>query len=132
MHRMAAGRPDLSRNLVGHVMSKSQQMLDLAAEFERRAKTPTNGATTQEFLLAAAALRLAAQADVPQSPGTMKEMADWSSLPRFLYVVSVKSDGIVFDVQCCSVPMAIGAEVRYSLAALSDVPVTRPLHESGK
>jgi hypothetical protein len=56
---------DLSQHLVGLLMEKAHQMLDLAAEFERRAKTPTNGATTQEFLLAAAALRLAAQADAP-------------------------------------------------------------------
>lgn len=46
---------------------------------------------------------------------TLKPLADWSSLPRDLYVISVKSDGIVFDVQCCSVPMAIGPEVRYAL-----------------
>jgi hypothetical protein len=57
-------------------MNKAHQMLDLAAEFERRAKTPTNGATTQEFLLAAAALRLAAQADVPQSPNTTEVSED--------------------------------------------------------
>jgi hypothetical protein len=56
---------DLSQPLAGLLMEKAHQMLDLAAEFERRAKTPTNGATTQEFLLAAAALRLAAQADAP-------------------------------------------------------------------
>lgn len=37
----------------------------LAAEFERRAQTPTNMATSEEFLLAASALRQYAQ---PQSP----------------------------------------------------------------
>jgi hypothetical protein len=66
MHRLAAGRPDLSRHLVGHVMSKSQQMLDLAAACQRRAKTPTNLMTSAEFLLAAEALM--AQAGEPQSP----------------------------------------------------------------
>lgn len=46
-----------------------------------------------------------------------KPLADWSALPRDLYVVDVSSDdGIVFDVQCCSVPMAIGPEVRYSIS----------------
>lgn len=44
-----------------------------------------------------------------------KDLADWSSLPRDLYVTAVKSDGVVFEVQCCSVPMAIGPEVRYSM-----------------
>jgi hypothetical protein len=45
-------------------MTKGQEVLELAAAFERRAKTPTNQATSEEFLLAASALRLAAQ---PQS-----------------------------------------------------------------
>jgi hypothetical protein len=47
-------------------MSKSQQMLDLAAACQRRAKTPTNLMTSAEFLLAAEALM--AQAGEPQSP----------------------------------------------------------------
>jgi hypothetical protein len=73
-------------------MSKSHQMLDLAAEFERRAKTPTNGATTEEFLLAAAALRLAAQADAPQSPAV-----PWKgnlSVDLRRGTLSVSADGI--------------------------------------
>jgi hypothetical protein len=57
-------------------MNKAHQMIDLAAEFERRAKTPTNGATTKEFLLAAAALRLAAQADAPLPLPTDKYAVD--------------------------------------------------------
>jgi hypothetical protein len=67
---------DLSQHLAGLLMEKAHQMLDLAAEFERRAKTPTNGATTQEFLLAAAALRLAAQADAPLPLPTDKYAVD--------------------------------------------------------
>jgi hypothetical protein len=50
------------------------------------------------------------------TPG-LKDTADLSSLPNDIYVVSAKTDGIVYDVSCCSVPMAIGPEVRYSLAA---------------
>jgi hypothetical protein len=46
----------------------------------------------------------------------MKDLADWSSLPRDLYVISVKSNGIGYDVQCCSVPMMTVPEVRYTLA----------------
>jgi hypothetical protein len=57
-----------------------------------------------------------AQWDVSAATGR-KSLADWSGLPRDLYVTEVKSDdGIVFDVHCCSVPMAIGPEVRYSLS----------------
>jgi hypothetical protein len=59
------------------------------------------------------------------------ELADWSRLPRDLYVTSVKSsDGIVYDVQCCSVPMAIGPEVRYTQAAAE--PQTPSNREGGK
>jgi len=48
------------------VEQQNLEILELAASFERRAKTPTNGATSAEFLLAAAALRLAAQPRSPQ------------------------------------------------------------------
>lgn len=60
-------------------------------------------------------------ADLERIAGTttLKQLADWSSLPRDLYVISVKSDGIVFDVQCCSVPMVTAPEVRYSLVSRS-------------
>ena len=58
----------------------------------------------------------AAITHVLSEPQTLREPADWSGLPRDLYVTSVKTDGIVYDVQCCSVPMAIGPEVRYSLS----------------
>jgi hypothetical protein len=62
----------------------------------------------------------------PFSAGTA-ELSDWSRLPRDLYVTSVKSiDGIVFDVQCCSVPMAIGPEVRYTQVAAQPQEARKP------
>jgi hypothetical protein len=62
----------------------------------------------------------------PFSAGTA-ELSDWSRLPRDLYVTSVKSiDGIVFDVQCCSVPMAIGPEVRYTQVAAQPQEASKP------
>ena len=43
-----------------------------------------------------------------------KDLADWSSLPRDLYVVNAKSHhGVSFDVLTCSVPLALAPEVRY-------------------
>ena len=43
-----------------------------------------------------------------------KPLADWSNLPRDLYVIEAQSiDGIGFDVKTCSVPMALAPEVRY-------------------
>jgi hypothetical protein len=55
----------------------------------------------------------------------MRDAADWSRLPRDLYVTSVKTDGIVFDVKCCSVPMAIGPEVRYTQTATAATDVAK-------
>lgn len=43
----------------------------------------------------------------------MSDISDWSCLPRDMYVVSVTSDGIVYDATMCSVPMAVAPEVRY-------------------
>lgn len=55
-----------------------------------------------------------------------KDLADWSALPQDIYVVGAKSpDGIVFDVSCCSVPMVIGPEVRYTLASAAEAEATR-------
>jgi hypothetical protein len=74
-----------------------------------------------------------AQWDVSAATGR-KSLADWSGLPRDLYVTEVKSDdGIVFDVHCCSVPMAIGPEVRYSLSngVAQPVAATPPLRYCG-
>jgi hypothetical protein len=51
--------------------------------------------------------------------------ADWSKLPRDMYVVSVtQRDAVVYDAKMCSVPMAIGPEVRYSRAALAAEPAS--------
>ena len=42
------------------------------------------------------------------------DMADWSALPRDLYVTNARAiDHIGWQVTLCSVPMAIGPEVRY-------------------
>ncbi len=41
-------------------------------------------------------------------------IADWSDLPRDIYVIGAQRMGaVVFDVQCCSVPMVMAPEVRY-------------------
>lgn len=55
-----------------------------------------------------------------------RELSDWSDLPKDLYVVSVKSGGgIVFDVTMCSVPMAIGPEVRYTRAEAAEARIAK-------
>lgn len=50
--------------------------------------------------------------DTPDRATT--EPADWSDLPRDLYVTRVlRPDHVVWEVSACSVPLAIGPEVRY-------------------
>ena len=51
------------------------------------------------------------------SDSPMRDISDWSTLPKDLYITGVKSDGIVFNVNMSNVPMAIGPEVRYSLSS---------------
>ena len=56
-------------------------------------------------------------------PSSGEAEACWSKLPRDMYVVSVtQHDAVVYDATMCSVPMAIGPEVRYSRAAPSPPP----------
>jgi hypothetical protein len=51
------------------------------------------------------------------SPSLPQCMADWSNLPKDIYVIAAKSHGnIAFDVTCCSVPMIAVPEVRYTRA----------------
>lgn len=47
------------------------------------------------------------------------DLADWSNLPKDIYVIGARSDGIAFDVSCCSVPMVTAPEVRYTRADLA-------------
>lgn len=49
----------------------------------------------------------------------MNELADWSNLPKDIYVIGARGDGIAFDVSCCSVPMVAAPEVRYTRADLA-------------
>jgi hypothetical protein len=54
-------------------------------------------------------------ASVPQTVRA-EDMADWSDLPD-VYVTSAKKiDGIFWEITACSVPMAIGPEVRLVVA----------------
>jgi hypothetical protein len=47
--------------------------------------------------------------------------ADLSLVPNDIYVVSASTpDGVVYDAICCSVPMAIGPEVRYTRAEAAE------------
>src|SRR6185312_105642 len=40
--------------------------------------------------------------------------ADWSDLPKDIYVIGAQRvDAVGFDIQCCSVPMVTAPEVRY-------------------
>ncbi len=48
---------------------------------------------------------------MPSVNAGLKNMSDWSGLPD-VYVTGAKSDGIVWQIEACSVPMAIGPEVR--------------------
>jgi hypothetical protein len=51
----------------------------------------------------------------PTPDPVSKSAADWSSLPKDLYVTKVVwHDQIVCDVTMCNVPMALAPEVRYS------------------
>lgn len=44
----------------------------------------------------------------------VRAAADWTGLPANVFVVAVhRPDAVVWNVECCSVPMAIGPEVRY-------------------
>jgi len=48
-------------------------------------------------------------------------LADLSLVPNDIYVVSASTpDGVVYDAICCSVPMAIGPEVRYTRAEAAE------------
>ena len=44
---------------------------------------------------------------------TVKPLADWSDLPRDLYVIEARQHDIGVDVIMCSVPMVTMPEVRY-------------------
>lgn len=49
-----------------------------------------------------------------------EKLSNWSALPKNLYVTEVRTiDGIVFEATLCSVPMAIGPEVRYARAEVA-------------
>lgn len=51
---------------------------------------------------------------------TRTTLADWSHLPADIYVTSATSvDGIGYEVQCCSVPMMLVPEVRYTRGGVS-------------
>ena len=68
-----------------------------------------------------------AAAAIPAEPPP-KPMADWSNLPKDIYVIEafILEGGIAFDVKCCSVPMVTAPEVRYTradlLAAAAAIP----------
>lgn len=48
-------------------------------------------------------------------------LADWSSLPRVMYITSVRCiDGVVYEASTASVPMAIAPEVAY--VSLTTIP----------
>lgn len=49
----------------------------------------------------------------PPVPPGGPPLADWSELPRDLYVIEAKRHDIGFDVTMCSVPMVTAPEVRY-------------------
>jgi Lar family restriction alleviation protein len=121
---------ELVLNLL-HVIERSAQ--PPAAPVERSAPAaPTGDTRSGERPPASAAMGHSAGADTRCSAGSA-ELADWSRLPRDLYVTSVKSsDGIVYDVQCCSVPMAIGPEVRYTQAAAEPQTSWQPIETAPK
>lgn len=51
-------------------------------------------------------------------------LSDWSGLPRDMYVTSVRRvDQVVWEATFCSVPMAIGPEVRYQRYDAADARV---------
>lgn len=72
-------------------------------------------AMTPEQLAACEAKMLRAWAKFERA---VAQPADWSDLPRDLYVTSVRRvDAVVWEASMCSVPMAVGPEVRYVRAA---------------
>ena len=102
-HDMSVIRPDGSRYRLAHYKHASDAYLSQMAPDLARA-----------LLDARAELaRLRAYAQVEPS---WNNMTDWSNLPD-VYVTNVKcQDGIVWRIEACSVPMAIGPEVRLVLA----------------
>lgn len=77
--------------------------------------TPIYGFTAGHFRAARAAVEALSR---DRDAGEQKVVADWSNLPADLYVTSVRRvDSVIWEVTLCNVPMALGPEVRYSLAS---------------
>lgn len=53
-------------------------------------------------------------------------VADWSALPRDLYVIEARRHDIGFDVTLCSVPMVTAPEVRYVRSDMLAVSPSSP------
>lgn len=63
--------------------------------------------------------------------GTVEHPADWSELPKDLFVTSVKRiDNIIWEATVCNVPMAIGPEVHYVRAGTVEHPDSVRLREA--
>jgi hypothetical protein len=64
------------------------------------------------------------------APEGAKTLADWSNLPKDIYVIEATSleNGIAFDVTCCSVPMVTAPEVRYTRAEVI-ADLERQMHD---
>jgi hypothetical protein len=72
----------------------------------------------------ASALRALPTVQPEPSPALGASVSDWGTIPRSLYVVGAKTDGIVYTVTMCNVPYAMGPEVRYDIRAIPG-----PTHE---
>jgi hypothetical protein len=91
------------------LVDQSSQELDHAFPTRGDAIAAVEGHRKARIL---SALEPAVQPDAARG----KSMADWSELPD-VYVTSVrKVDGVFWEITACSVPMAIGPEVRLTIA----------------
>lgn len=96
-------------------------------EVEHPSQNPNGVGTTckQDICDAYRAMIEALRREAPAPEGVA--LADWSDLPKDIYVTSAKRvNAVGYDVQCCSVPMVTSPEVRYVRADMITAPPSRP------
>lgn len=101
----------------GIILSCSEKLAKAEAALRNIAEGNIGDGPGQANYARIRAVALAAlfRADLANQP-SFKSMADWSGLPKDIYITSAKSDGAVWHGDWSQVPMAIGPEVRFSRA----------------
>lgn len=65
-------------------------------------------------------------------PPEWKNMTDWSDLPHVYVTKAESQQGMFWRIEACSVPMAIGPEVRLITASEADAMVAAALREAAR